>query len=113
MRGAFGRRGRRNGGLVRGAVIIEAGEDRPSAVLQGFDAESIAAIRGLPDIDKDLEAFATRFLEPGTPSEGSTYPTGFYVAGSKPDGKQWWNYYGFVRCGDALVMNSVHEDARD
>lgn len=80
---------------------------------QGFDAESIAAIRGLPGIDEDLETFATRFLEPGTPSEGSTYPTGFYVAGSKPDGRQWWNYYGFVRCGDALVMNSVHETPRD
>ena len=80
---------------------------------QGFDAESIAAIRGLPGIDEDLQAFATRFLEPGTPSEGSTYTRGFYVAGSKPDGKQWWNYYGFARCGDALVMNSINEMERD
>ncbi len=80
---------------------------------QGFDAASIAAIRGLPGIDQDLETFAARFLEPGTPSEGSTYASSFYVDGTKPDGKRYWTYYGFQLCGDALVLTSINESAKD
>ena len=92
-------------------AAVKARDLKGVLAAQGFDAESIAAIRGLPDIDKDLETFATRFLEPGDPA--SKYPSSFYVGGKKADGKSYWNYYGFQKCGDALVLTSVNEDQRD
>jgi hypothetical protein len=94
-------------------TAAKAGDLKGVLVAQGFDDASIAAIRGLPDINADLVAYAKRFLEPGTPKEGSIHPSGFYVDGKKADGKGYWNYYGFQKCGDALVLTSIHEDARD
>lgn len=94
-------------------AAAKAGDLKGVLSAQGFDEASIAAIRGLPGIDFDLGEFAKRFLEPGTPKEGSIYPSSFYVDGKKPDGTGWWNYYGFQKCGDALVLVSVREDERD
>lgn len=94
-------------------AAARAGDLKGVLAAQGFDDASIAAIRGLPGIDFDLGEFARRFLEPGTPKEGSVYPSSFYVDGKKSDGSRWWNYYGFQKCGDALVLVSVREDGQD
>lgn len=94
-------------------TAAKAGDLKGVLAAQGFDDASIAAIRGLPGIDSDLGEFARRFLEPGTPREGSVYPSSFYVEGRKSDGTGWWNYYGFQKCGDALVLVSIREDKRE
>jgi hypothetical protein len=76
---------------------------------QGFDEKQIAAIRGLADIDADLEAHADRFLEPGAPEEPSAQPGAGSVgaSGVNSKGEKFTNYYQFASCGDKLVLVGI------
>lgn len=78
--------------------------------LQGFDAKSVQAIRGLPGIDADLAAHADRFLDPGAAEpDPSVYPGQASVGarGKNSKGKAFYNYYYFEPCGDRLVLTGI------
>ncbi|MGH9441530.1 MAG: hypothetical protein ACRD16_04595 [Thermoanaerobaculia bacterium] len=81
---------------------------------QGFGEKEIAAVRGLDGIDADLDAYADRFLQPGTPTPGEfTARSGTaYVRteGVNGKGKKFANYYHFNSCGNRLVLVSIAEN---
>lgn len=80
---------------------------------QGFDAKEIAAIRGLPGIDQDVEAFADRFMEPGTGLDPDVRVGEGHLGaqGVNSKGKKFYNYYYFDACGDRLLLNVIAVNA--
>jgi hypothetical protein len=76
---------------------------------QGFDAATIAAVRGLPGIAAELDGFADRFLDPGTAEEPSVDAGygGIGGRGTNSQGAAFFNYYEFAPCGERLVLISI------
>jgi hypothetical protein len=80
---------------------------------QGFDAKEIAAIRGLAGIDQDVEAFADRFMDPGTGTDPDVRAGQGHLGaqGVNSKGKKFYNYYYFDACGDRLLLTAVAVNA--
>lgn len=80
---------------------------------QGFDATTIAKIRGLAGIDQDLERFSLRFLTPGEPTDLSA-EAGHGAAGGQgtnAKGEKFSNWYTFATCGAGrLVLSGIGEN---
>ncbi len=79
---------------------------------QGFNAEQIAAIRGLPGIDADLERLSLRFLTPDTADAPEARAgTGVIRAeGANTQGAKFANYYYLVPCGDRTLLAAIAEN---
>jgi hypothetical protein len=79
---------------------------------QGFDAQQIGAIQGLPGIEADLQAHKDRFLTPGAPEEPRVSPGegGVLGGGTNSRGEGYKNWYQFAPCGDALVLIGIGEN---
>ena len=78
----------------------------------GFDAAQVTAIRALPDIDADLQAFADRFLTPGEAGEAESRDGHGFVRAEGANGQaaKFINYYWFAPCQSKLVLYSISEN---
>jgi hypothetical protein len=80
--------------------------------VQNFEANQIAAIRGLDGIDADFAVYADRFLTPGAGGEFSAKPgTGYIRAeGVNSKGQKFVNFYHFTPCNGGLVLVTIAEN---
>jgi hypothetical protein len=78
----------------------------------GFDEKTSAAVRGLANIDGDLDVFADRFLQPGVPGEFTAQPGrgSLRAEGANSKGKKFANFYHFAACGDRLLLVAIAEN---
>jgi len=81
---------------------------------QGFEAKEITAIRGLDGIDRDVDAFADRFLRPGAGIDPDVRAGSGHLGaeGADSKGKKFYNYYYFTACGDRLLLTGIAVNAR-
>ena len=78
----------------------------------GFEAWQVSAIRRLPGIEADLQAFVDRFLTPGEAGESEVRGGHGLVGteGANSKGAKFINYYWFAHCQQRLVLYMVSEN---
>lgn len=86
---------------------------KATLVAMGFDADQVAAIRGMEGIDADFAVYADRFLTPGTPGDPWSRPGAGQVRGEgvKANGRKYYNDYYFDLCGDRLILTGIVEQS--
>jgi hypothetical protein len=73
---------------------------------QGFDSDQAAAIRGLPEVERDFADHVTAFLTPGAPDTVwvSAGAGAVEAEGSNEKGVRYRTGYYFLSCGQQLVL---------